>query len=54
MTLITRGRTVHLVSPRLFHDENRSAIRPFERRILGLIGVADFLALKTAPEATED
>ena len=52
--LITRGRTVHLVSPRLFHDESRSAIRPFERRILGLIGVADFLAFKAAPEATED
>jgi deazaflavin-dependent oxidoreductase (nitroreductase family) len=48
--LITRGHTVHLVSPRLFHDETRSAIRPFERRILGLLGVADFLALKTAPE----
>jgi deazaflavin-dependent oxidoreductase (nitroreductase family) len=52
--LITRGHTVHLVSPRLFHDESRSAIRPFERRILAALGVADFLALKMAPEATED
>jgi deazaflavin-dependent oxidoreductase (nitroreductase family) len=51
--LITRGRTVRLVSPRLFHDETRSAIRPLERRILVLLGVADFLALKTAPEAAE-
>jgi deazaflavin-dependent oxidoreductase (nitroreductase family) len=48
--LITRGHAVQLVSPRLFHDESRTAIRPFERRILALIGVADFLALKTAPE----
>jgi deazaflavin-dependent oxidoreductase (nitroreductase family) len=50
--LVARGRTVHLLSPRLFHDEARSAIRPFERRILGLIGVADFLALKS-PAAHE-
>jgi deazaflavin-dependent oxidoreductase (nitroreductase family) len=48
--LITRGRTVHLASPRLFHDEARIAIRPFERRILGVIGVADFLSLKTTSE----
>jgi deazaflavin-dependent oxidoreductase (nitroreductase family) len=49
--LITGSHTVHLVSPRLFHDETRSAIRLFERRILGLLGVADFLALKTASQA---
>jgi deazaflavin-dependent oxidoreductase (nitroreductase family) len=49
--LITRGHSVLLVSPRLFHDESRTAIRPFERRILGLLGVADFLALKMAPQA---
>jgi deazaflavin-dependent oxidoreductase (nitroreductase family) len=48
--LITRGHTVHLVSPRMFHDETRTAIRPFERRILAVIGVADFLSLKTVPE----
>lgn len=52
--LVTRGHSVHLVSPRLFHDETRSAIRPFERRILARIGVADFLALKTAREAAQD
>jgi deazaflavin-dependent oxidoreductase (nitroreductase family) len=49
-SLITRGHTVHLVSPRLFHDESRTAIRPFERRILALIGVADFVSLKTATD----
>jgi deazaflavin-dependent oxidoreductase (nitroreductase family) len=49
--LRTRGQTVHLGSPRLFHDENRSAIRPLERPLLRLIGVADFLSLETAPES---
>jgi deazaflavin-dependent oxidoreductase (nitroreductase family) len=47
--LRTRGHTVHLGSPRMFHDENRSAIRPVERQVLRLVGVADFLSLKTAP-----
>jgi deazaflavin-dependent oxidoreductase (nitroreductase family) len=47
--LHTRGHVVHLDSPRLYHDESRRGIRPVERRILRLIGVADFLSLKTAP-----
>jgi deazaflavin-dependent oxidoreductase (nitroreductase family) len=46
--LRTRGRTVRLDSPRLYHDETRRGIRPFERQILGAIGVADFLSLRTA------
>lgn len=49
--LRTRGHTVHLGSPRLFRDENRSAIRPLERLLLRLIGVADFLSLMTVPES---
>ena len=49
--LVTRGRTVRLVSPQLVHDENRRGIRPVERQVLRLIGVADFLSLKTAPAA---
>jgi hypothetical protein len=40
-----------LTAPRLFHDETRRHIRPLERRVLGLIGVADFLSLKIAPTA---
>jgi hypothetical protein len=48
---VTRGRTVRLVSPRLVHDENRRGIRPVERQVLRLIGVADFLSLKTAAAA---
>ena len=49
--LVTRGRTVRLVSPQLVHDQNRRGIRPVERQVLRLIGVADFLSLKTAPAA---
>ena len=47
-TLQTRGHTVRLVAPRLFHDEQRHGIRPVERAVLRLLGVADFLALQTA------
>ena len=49
--LVTRGRIVRLVSPQLVHDEHRHGIRPVERQVLRLIGVADFLSLKTAPAA---
>ena len=49
--LRTRGRVIRLVSPRLFHDEARRGIRPLERQVLRVIGVADFLSLKTAPAA---
>ena len=50
--LRTRGRVIRLVSPRLFHDETRGGIRPLERQVLRVIGVADFLSLKTVPAAT--
>jgi deazaflavin-dependent oxidoreductase (nitroreductase family) len=46
--LETRGRTVRLVSPRLYRDKTRRGIRPGERQILRAIGVADFMALTTA------
>jgi deazaflavin-dependent oxidoreductase (nitroreductase family) len=49
--LRTRGRAIRLVSPHLFHDEARRAIRPLERQVLRVLGVADFLSLKTAPAA---
>jgi deazaflavin-dependent oxidoreductase (nitroreductase family) len=44
--LRTRGRTIRLTSPRLFHDEARRDIRPLERQVLRTIGVADFLSVK--------
>jgi deazaflavin-dependent oxidoreductase (nitroreductase family) len=52
--LETRGRTVRLVAPRLYHDERRHGIRPLERRILRLLGVADFLALRTADQPARE
>lgn len=49
--LQTRGRTVQLVSPRLFHDEQRRGIRPLERQVLRALNVTDFLSLTSAPAA---
>src|SRR5205814_5743032 len=50
--LRTRGQTIQLGSPRLFHDESRSTIRPVERQVLRILGVADFLALTPASAST--
>ena len=47
--LHTRRRTIQLVSPRLYHDQSRRGIRPVEREVLRVLGVADFLSLKIAP-----
>jgi len=49
--LRTRGRAVQVTAPRVYHDEARRGIRPLERQVLRVIGVADFLSLKTAPAA---
>jgi deazaflavin-dependent oxidoreductase (nitroreductase family) len=46
--LRTGGRTLNMASPRVYHDEGRAGIRPLERRVLKLIGAADFLSLTTA------
>jgi len=45
--LRTRGHALRLTSPRLYHDQSRRGIRPVERQVLRLIGVADFLCLQT-------
>jgi len=50
--LRTRGRVVTMNAPRLFRDETRHDIRPLERQVLRVIGVADFLSLTTAPAAS--
>ena len=47
--LRTRGHATRLTAPRLYHDQSRRGIRPVERQVLRLIGVADFLFLKTVP-----
>jgi len=50
--LRTRGQAIRLGSPRLFHDESRSGIRPVERQVLRLLDVADFLTLAPASGGT--
>jgi deazaflavin-dependent oxidoreductase (nitroreductase family) len=45
--LRTRGRVLRVGSPRVYRDETRRGIRPVERQVLRLIGVADFLSVKT-------
>ena len=47
-TLETRGRTVQLTRPRLFHDEARRMMPPVIRQALGVGKVFDFLELTTA------
>jgi deazaflavin-dependent oxidoreductase (nitroreductase family) len=49
--LRTRGRAIRLTAPRLFRDETRRGIRPLERQVLRVIGVADFLSLTVVPAA---
>ena len=49
--LRTGGRTISVTAPRLYHDETRHGISPFQRQILRAIHVADFLSLSTAPAA---
>jgi len=45
--LRTRGRVLQVGEPRVYRDKTRGGIRPLERQVLRLIGVADFLSLKT-------
>jgi deazaflavin-dependent oxidoreductase (nitroreductase family) len=45
--LRTRGRVVRVGEPRVYHDETRQGIHLPARQVLRLIGVADFLSLKT-------
>jgi deazaflavin-dependent oxidoreductase (nitroreductase family) len=49
--LHTRGHVIQLVSPRLCHDQTRRGIRPLERQVLRILGVADFLTLQTKAPA---
>src|SRR5215475_10873631 len=43
--LRTRGHEFTLTDPRLVHDPPRRGIRPFERRVLSVLRVSDFLDL---------
>ena len=44
--LRTRGLTFQVSEPRVYHDEERTGIRPAERQMLRLLDVADFVHLK--------
>ena len=50
--LRTRGQTIPLGAPRLFHDQSRPAIRPVERQVLRILDVADFMSLAPASAST--
>ena len=47
--LATRGRTVKLASPHIFHDETQHDVSAVARPILRLLRVDDFLALTAQP-----
>lgn len=49
--LETRGHRVRLTDPRLVHDPTRREMPPVVRQIVGVIGVTDFLYLRTVPPA---
>jgi deazaflavin-dependent oxidoreductase (nitroreductase family) len=50
--LETRGRTLYLSRPRLFHDESRHAVPAPVRLILGIVNVYDFLELTLDDEGS--
>ena len=45
--LVTRGRTVRLTAPELFHDEAQRNVPRLVRPILRTLGVSDFMRLST-------
>jgi deazaflavin-dependent oxidoreductase (nitroreductase family) len=44
---VIRGRRVHLVGPRIVHDPQRRPVPAHVRGFLGLVGVTDFVELRT-------
>jgi deazaflavin-dependent oxidoreductase (nitroreductase family) len=49
--LETRGRRVRLVGPRVVHDPTRRDMPAVVRQIVGMIGVTDFVYLRSVPDA---
>jgi deazaflavin-dependent oxidoreductase (nitroreductase family) len=47
--LVSRGRTLRLVGPRLFHDPGRSLMPPGVRQLLGVMRVTEFLRMRISP-----
>lgn len=46
LDVVTRGRTLHSDSPRIYHDESRAEFGLIRRQILRLFRVSDFLAMR--------
>jgi deazaflavin-dependent oxidoreductase (nitroreductase family) len=51
-TLETRGRTLRLSRPHLYHDESRHPVPAPVRLVLGLVNVNDFLELTVDNEGS--
>ena len=50
--LVTGGRSLRLVGPRLFHDPTRSLMPPVVRQFLGFMHVTEFLRMRIEPSPT--
>lgn len=50
--LVTHGRRVAVIEPRLFHDESRHEVRAVGRALLGLLHVYDFVELRAETSPT--
>ena len=51
--MVTRGRTIRLTGPRLFHDPSRSTMPPVIREFLGVMRVTEFLEMRVSPTLTD-
>jgi deazaflavin-dependent oxidoreductase (nitroreductase family) len=51
-TLESRGRTLRLSRPHLYHDESRRSVPAPVRLVLGLVNVNDFLELTVEKEGS--
>jgi deazaflavin-dependent oxidoreductase (nitroreductase family) len=49
-SVLTRGRTIHLVEPEVIHDPSRALVPAPVRPILRATNVTDFILLRRAPE----
>ncbi len=48
--LVTGGRTLRLIGPRLVHDPSRRLMPPVVRQFLGLMHVSEFLEMRVTPK----
>ena len=50
--LVTGGRSVRLIEPRLVHDPTRALMPPVVRQFLGLMRVTEFLRMQIGPSVS--